>query len=117
MHALCKEHNTAISFRLRITLWMCYRTTNDIATVREKLFCYPTVLIDITKAFDSLNINLCPGKLKYSQIGEGGCLQNLMGADRVMNSDRKHVMRGITLGPLLFTILTSDLVQQISNCN
>lgn len=115
----CHSTNTAL-----------LKITNDIAKAMDQSEVTILILLDYSKAFDIINHELLLAKLYYyglsdsainwfenylsnrSQIVKaGGQLSNEM-------SITKGVPQGSILGPLLFTIFTSDLPAALSgNCS
>lgn len=109
------------------------KITDDITRGFDNGQCTPLVLIDMSKAFDSLNIELLLAKLSFYKITNvaldwfSSYLLDRQQAVRlckqgeILLSDFKTTQTGVPqgsiLGPLLFSVYTADIGSIIQNCS
>ena len=106
------------------------KITSDITKIIDQGGCCPTVLIDMSKAFDSININLLPAKLKFYNIeynnffksyltGRNQAVRLRDNLGNILMSDFQPVEMGVPqgsiLGPLLFSVFTADVISVVEN--
>ena len=106
------------------------KITSDITKIIDQGGCCPTVLIDMSKAFDSININLLLAKLKFYNIeynnffksyltGRNQAVRLRDNLGNILMSDFQPVEMGVPqgsiLGPLLFSVFTADVISVVEN--
>lgn len=101
---------------------------DDILQATDKQLMTALVLLDFSKAFDSINHELTVSKLKFYGFCTASCnLINSFLTHRYQKiasdgvfSDQVPVLSGVPqgsiLGPLLFLIYTADILKSIDNC-
>lgn len=102
--------------------------TNDLLEAHDKGLMSVLVLLDFSKAFDTINHKLICAKLKYygldncslslitsylSDRSQKICVNNTFSSSINICSG---VPQGSILGPLLFIIYTSDILTSVSSC-
>jgi hypothetical protein len=104
------------------------KVTDDIFQATERGELTTLVLLDYSKAFDKLNHTLMLAILKYLGFGESSCnlLEDYLRgrSQRVMLNGKVSqpkdllygVPQGSILGPLLFSLYTSQIVSYLSFC-
>lgn len=107
------------------------KVTSDVTGAFDRGQCCPAVLVDMTKAFDTLNVELLIAKLNSYGIDCRGWfssyLRNRKQAVRLGRHDRVNISefrevntgvpQGSILGPVLFSIFTADLPKNIKHCH
>lgn len=106
---------------------------DDLITASDSGSCSALVLLDFSRAFDCINIELMIAKLKYYGFSEGACkwfesylsdrkqivaLDNEKG-NRVVSkpgSLTRGTPQGAILSPILFVLYTADLPQNLKHC-
>lgn len=106
------------------------RITSDITQIIDQGGCCPSVLVDMSKAFDSLNIGLLLAKLKFYNLEYNNFFKSYLTGrsqavrlnDELGNLLVSHfqpvetgVPQGSILGPLLFSVFTADVQNVIKH--
>lgn len=107
--------------------------SDDIVTATDSGMCSALVLLDFSRAFDCLNIDLLIAKLSYYGISDEACcwfrsyltnrsqyVEITTEQGESLHSDRKNVTKGTPQGsilsPILFILFTADLPKHIKYC-
>lgn len=105
------------------------KVSDDILTAEDKGENTVLILLDYSKAFDTLDHNILLLKLRYFGLSENAIkLMKSYLTDRVQRvvigeksseflNNKKGVFQGSILGPSLFTVYTADFAKSIKFCS
>lgn len=105
---------------------------DNLLAAQDRGLCSILVLLDFTRAFDSINITLLLSKLTFYGFDIGTikwfcsylsyrsqCVELMSPAGGLLRSSLEPVVRGVPqgsiLGPILFTLYSADIVKDISH--
>jgi len=102
---------------------------DDIISQGNDGFCTVLILLDLSKAFDTVDHSLLTAKLHYYGFDDNSVSffnsylvnrEQIVGVDDLYSNRvtiSSGVPQGSVLGPLLFLIYTSDMFNVVSFCN